>query len=84
MRSGIIGNKLCSTAHFHGNDLRWGGSRLSCIDKPRISGFQYIDTVDKTIAAYSKEWDGSKDVNEVRFKFWDPKFDKTVVIGKRS
>ncbi len=81
---GIVRNELCSTAHFHGDDLRWGGSCLSCRDKPRIFDFQRVDTVDETIAAYAETWNGSKDVNEIRFKFWDTKFDRTVVIGENS
>ncbi|MDE7362607.1 MAG: hypothetical protein K2N38_11815 [Oscillospiraceae bacterium] len=82
--TGIVRNEICSRAHFHGSEQQWGGSGLSCKDIPRLSDFQYIPTIDEEIAEYTKAWGGMEEVNEVRFKFWNPKFDKTVVIEKRS
>lgn len=82
--TGIVRNEICSRAHFHGSEQQWGGSGLSCKDKSRLSDFQYIPTIDEEIAEYTKAWGDKEEVNEVRFKFWDPIFDKTVVIEKKS
>lgn len=82
--TGIVSNEICSRAHFYGSEQQWGGSGLSCKDKSRLSDFQYIPTIDEVIAEYTKAWGDKEEVNEVRFKFWDPIFDKTVVIEKKS
>ena len=82
----IVRNEICISVNFHDGE-QWGGSGLSCNDKailPDLRNFQYIDTIDEEIAEDAKAFADIDEVIEVRFKFWDPKFDKTVVFENKS
>ena len=83
---GIINNEMCSTAVFYGEDLKWGGSWLSVNgDKIRefCSGY-YVSTMSNHIDEYKKDWAHKKTYSELRFKFWDPQYDRTVTVKKGS
>lgn len=83
---GIINNEMCSSAVFYGEDLQWGGSWLSVKDdkiRECCSGY-YINTMSNHINEYKKDWESKKMYSELRFKFWDPKYDRIVTVEKGS
>ena len=81
--AGILKNEYCSAAVFIGEDLRWGGSMLS--DRKTIAE----NSAEEIFAGSHKE---AKELRssweekgaEVRFCFWNPTDDKTVVIERKS
>lgn len=74
----IIANELGDGEVYRGEKRRpsMGGyvSRADVETKPPADCFG--------VSVSESEWE--KDGAEIRFKFWDPKFDRTVVIKKRS
>lgn len=82
--NGIINNEMCSSAVFYGEDLKWGGSWLSVNgDKIRefCSGY-CINTISNHINEYKKDWADKETYSELRFKFWNPEYDRIVTVEK--
>lgn len=82
--SGFMKNELCSAAVFFEDDLRWGCSMLadrkSVIEKSAEEIFADDEPEDAREFRQSWEEKGA----EVRFRFWNPANDKTVVIERKS
>lgn len=80
--TGILKNEHCSAAVFIGEDLRWGSSMLankkSVFEKSAEEIFAM--PFPETAAEYRKSWEEKG--AEVRFRFWNPKDDKTVVFER--
>lgn len=80
---GILKNEYCSAAVFIGEDLRWGGSMLSdrksVAEKSAEMILAWGNSADAKKLRKSWEEKGA----EVRFRFWNPKDDKTVVFERK-
>lgn len=80
----ILKNECCSAAVFIGEDLRWGGSMLA--DRKSVvenSAEMVLAEGDSTDAEeFRKSWEEKG--AEVRFRFWNPKDDKTVVFERNG
>lgn len=81
--AGILKNECCSAAVFLGEELRWGGSMLADGQLVCENSAEMIladgDPADAKEFRESWEEKGA----EVRFRFWNPKDDKTVVIERK-
>lgn len=84
--SGFLKNELCSAAVFTGEDRRWGGSMMSTradvAEKSAEDIFAGPYSDHGEVEEYRKAW--SEKGAEVHFLFWDPRFDKIVIIEKES
>lgn len=80
----ILKNECCSHALFYGDDLQWGGSGLAVKGNEikELSGYYCINTMSNEISEYKKEWADNDMYSELRFMFWNPIDDKTVVFEK--
>lgn len=78
----ILKNDLCSAAYFYGEELKWGGSTLALRadveNKPPDEAFAGNRIMAQV---YREKWEN--DGAEVRFLFWNPKYDKIIAIEKR-
>ena len=81
---GILKNEYCSAAVFIGEDLHWGGSMLadrkSVIEKS--AEVVFADDTPSDANDFKQSWEEKG--AEVRFRFWNPKDDKTVVFERKS
>lgn len=81
---GLLKCELCSAAVFIGEERRWGGSMMSTKTEvaersaEEIFAGPYPDPGETK--EYRKAW--SEKGAEVHFLFWDPSYDKIVVIEK--
>ncbi len=81
--AGILKNEFCSAAVFLGEELRWGGSMLADRKSVAEKSAEMILAEDDSEDAeeFRKSWEEKG--AEVRFRFWNPKDDKTVFFERK-
>ncbi len=80
---GIMSNELCSVGKFSGEGRQFGGCLGAKSNECKRFGEYFAVPVSRLIEEYSEAWADEDENIEVRFKFWNPKFDKTVKIEKK-
>lgn len=82
--TGILKNEYCSAAVFIGEDLHWGGSMLADRQSVSENSAEMIFAEDdfEDAKEFRKSWEEKG--AEVRFRFWNPKDDKTVVFERNG
>ncbi len=79
----ILKNAVCSASVFLGEGEEWNGSVLA--EKSNVEGKPPEETfVGSRIMAqvYKEQWE--KSGAEVQFVFWDPKYNKKVIIERKG
>lgn len=79
---GILTNELCSVADFLGEEREWGGSTLAEKSDIESKPPEEAYAGNRIMAqVYKEKWE--KSGAEVRFLFWDPKYNKIITVEKR-
>lgn len=82
--SGFLKNEFCSAAVFIGKDHRWGGSMMSTrADVAEKSAEEiFAAPYPEYAEEYGRSW--REKGAEIHFLFWDPQYDRSVLIEKEE